>query len=140
MNQLTDVKNKNSLLWQIILFGLVGGTTLLIDVISSSAFYYIFHFPAYISSGAGFIIGFLFSFPMNRKRVFHHSDKDRFSLKFQVLLYILLSLANLVITSLLVDLLVTQHVTSIQIAKIIMTGLIAIWNFLIFKFFVFSKK
>jgi putative flippase GtrA len=75
---------------------------------------------------------------MNRKKVFNHSERDRFGIKQQVGLYALLSLFNLFATSLIVELLVRTGV-DIGISKVLVTILIAIWNFLIFKFFVFSK-
>jgi putative flippase GtrA len=134
------VKKYIPLIKQIILFGIVGVTTLGIDVGVSAFCYYVLHFPAYIASGTGFLSGFFFNFPMNRKRVFHHGANDRFSFKVQVILYIALSIFNLVITSLLVDLMVNNHFLVIQYAKMVVTALIAVWNFVLFKFLIFSKK
>lgn len=130
----------SKLIKQVVFFGVVGVVTLLIDVGVSAACYYILHLPAYLASGVGFLSGFFFNFPMNRKRVFHHSIHDRFQFPTQVTLYIALCLFNLVITSLLVDLMVNSQLVPIQFAKIIVTVLIAVWNFLLFKFFIFSKK
>jgi putative flippase GtrA len=124
---------------QLILFGVVGVITLAIDVGVSAILFYGTHLPAYLSSGIGFLSGFFFNFPMNRKRVFHHSDRDRFQFHTQVVFYITLSLFNLIITSYLVELMVNNNLLPIQYAKIIVTGLIATWNFLLFKFFIFSK-
>lgn len=128
-----------SLIKQVIFFLFVGGITFLIDLSVTYALFHFLHVPAYIASAAGFLSGFFFNFPMNRKRVFHHSSNDRFSLKTQVVFYAGLSLINLAVTSLLVQLIVDWG-GLIQIAKILVTVLIAIWNFLIFRFFIFSKK
>ncbi len=133
------MKAHSALIKQILFFGIVGGTTLLIDV---SVTYISFHFlllPAYIASAVGFLSGFVFNFPMNRKKVFKHSIHDRFSFKQQIAFYVALSILNLFITSGLVELMVLVGI-DIGVAKIAVTALIAIWNFLIFKFFVFSKK
>ena len=125
---------------QIVYFVVVGSITLGIDVGVSSALFYIAHLPAYLASAIGFCSGFFFNFPMNRKRVFHHSEADRFSLKVQASMYIMLSIFNLGATSLLVELLVTLHIVEIQVAKLLVTALIAIWNFILFKYFIFSKS
>ena len=124
---------------QAFFFGVVGVFTLGIDVVVSTLFYSILHFPAYLASGIGFLSGFFFNFPMNRKKVFHHKDDDRFSLRSQVMLYVALSVFNLIVTSLIVDLMVSTNTLQIQYAKIIVTALVAIWNFLLFKFLIFSS-
>lgn len=125
---------------QIIFFGVVGLTTLGIDLIVTVGLYNILHFPAYLASGIGFLSGFIFNFPMNRKKVFKHTKHDRFSLKTQIILYTSLSVFNLFMTSFLVEVIVASGLVSIAVAKIIVTILIAIWNFVFFKLFIFSKK
>jgi putative flippase GtrA len=124
---------------QIFFFLIVGGTTFLIDLGVTAFLYNIVHFPAYLASAVGFLSGFFFNFPMNRKKVFKHTNKDKFTLHQQVFFYIALSIFNLVTTSLLVEGIVHIGV-DITIAKFLVTALIAIWNFLIFKFLVFSKQ
>lgn len=124
---------------QIALFLVVGGVTFLIDLAVTTSLYSLLHLPAYLASAIGFLSGFFFNFPMNRKKVFQHSIHDRFGIKQQIGLYALLSVFNLFATSLIVEVLVMIGV-DISISKIAVTVLIAIWNFLIFKFFVFSKK
>ena len=125
---------------QIFLFGIVGITTLLIDALVTSTFYYIAHLPAFMASGIGFLSGFCVNFPLNRKQVFNHSEDDRFSLKIQIYLYASLSIFNLIATSMTVDVLVSTNMLEIQWAKIVTTVVFAIWNFLVFKLFIFSKK
>mgnify|MGYP000161293389 CR=1 FL=1 len=125
---------------QMLLFGIVGVTTLAVDTLVTSILYYIAKMPAFMASGVGFLSGFCVNFPMNRKQVFNHSKDDRFSLKTQIYLYALLSVFNLIATSMMVDVLVKTNILEIQWAKIITTVLFAIWNFLVFKLFIFSKK
>lgn len=127
-----------ALLKQILFFGIVGVITLCIDVGVTTLLYSVAHLPAYLASAIGFLSGFFFNFPINRKKVFHHSDQDRFGLSAQVVMFISLSLFNLVATSLMVELLVSQDV-AISIAKILVTALIAVWNFILFKSVIFSK-
>ena len=125
---------------QIFLFGIVGVTTLAVDTLVTSILYSIAKMPAFMASGIGFLSGFCVNFPMNRKRVFNHSEDDRFSLKSQICLYALLSFFNLMATSTAVDLLVKMNILEIQWAKIVTTIVFAVWNFLVFKLFIFSKK
>ena len=125
---------------QIFLFGIVGITTLLVDTLVTSILYYIVHLPAFMASGVGFLSGFCVNFPLNRKQVFNHSEDDRFSLRAQIYLYASLSIFNLIATSMAVDVLVSTNMLEIQWAKIITTVVFAVWNFLVFKLFIFSKK
>jgi putative flippase GtrA len=123
---------------QVIFFGVVGVVTLLIDLAVTTSLYHLLHFPPYLASGIGFLSGFFFNFPMNRKKVFHHSELDRFSLRTQIAQYIGLCIFNLFMTGILTQLLVHSGV-EIAIAKILITAVIAVWNFLLFKLYIFSK-
>ena len=131
---------KNSIFLKIFLFLVVGGITLLIDASISYILYHNIHLPAFLASGIGFLSGFVFNFPVNRKKVFNHSQYDRFSLKIQITLYTLLSLFNLVATSSIIATLVNSNVLDIQWAKVVVTAVFAIWNFLVFNLFIFSKN
>ncbi|MBF1043418.1 MAG: GtrA family protein, partial [Candidatus Nanosynbacter sp.] len=71
---------KNGIFLKIFLFLVVGGITLLIDTSISYILYHNIHLPAFLASGIGFLSGFVFNFPVNRKKVFNHSQYDRFSL------------------------------------------------------------
>jgi putative flippase GtrA len=134
------VDKYSKLIKQVAFFGIVGAVTLLIDIGVSAACFYIFQLPAYLASGIGFLSGFFFNFPMNRKKVFHHTEHDRFTFQVQVLFYVILCIFNLITTSLLVEVMVNSNILEIQYAKIAVTILIAFWNFLLFKFFIFSKN
>ena len=131
---------KNGIFLKIFLFLVVGGITLLIDASISYILYHNIHLPAFLASGIGFLSGFVFNFPVNRKKVFNHSQYDRFSLKIQITLYTLLSLFNLVATSSIIATLVNSNVLDIQWAKVVVTAVFAIWNFLVFNLFIFSKN
>jgi|GEM_PF-254509 len=136
---ISRVSKYTNLAKQIASFGAVGFVSLCIDLVVTSILYDLLHLPAYLSSGLGFMSAFFFSFPVSRKKVFRHTSKDRFSLQMQATLYFGLSLCNLVITSALVEFMVANNIVAIQFAKLIVTALIALWNFLIFKFVIFSK-
>jgi len=128
------------LIRQVGLFGLVGVASLLIDLCVTTALYNYAHFPPYLAGTLGFLSAFFFNFPINRKHVFNHTEHDKFSLKIQVISYISLSLFNLFITGLFMQILVKHLSVQVSLAKICVTGVIAVWNFLIFKFVIFSKR
>lgn len=127
------------LVTQIVFFGFVGGITLLIDVVVTSAMYNLLNLPAYLSSGIGFLSGFFFNFPMNRHKVFKHTNRDKYTLKTQIWFYAGLAIFNLITSSLLVEVFVATEVLRIEYAKILVTAMIAAWNFIIFKTLIFSK-
>lgn len=134
------LKSKREIIQQVAFFGIVGLITLLIDVAVTKTLHVLLDLPAALASGIGFLSAFLFNFPMNRKQVFRHSNKDRFSLKTQIIMYAGLSLFNLLATSLLVGWLTDSGILEIQYAKIIITAIFAAWNFIIFKKIIFSKN
>ena len=119
---------KNGIFLKIFLFLVVGGITLLIDASISYILYHNIHLPAFLASGIGFLSGFVFNFPVNRKKVFNHSQYDRFSLRSQIILY-----------AVIIATLVNSSILDIQWAKVIVTAVFAIWNFLVFNLFIFSK-
>lgn len=129
---------KKDFMQQGLLFLLVGGVTFLIDLIVTVALNNLLHLSPYLSSSIGFLSGFVFNFPMNRKKVFKHSINDRFKMTTQIYLYITLCVFNLLVTSVLSEALVLAGLY-IGYAKIFITAMISVWNFLIFKYFVFSK-
>lgn len=133
------IEIKKNLL-QFSLFALVGITTLLIDIFVTTTLYNVFSVAPFIASAVGFCSGFFFNFPVNRHKVFKHSEHDKFSLKIQITLVLVLSTFNLVFTSFVTQILVTHNVLQISIAKVLLTVIIAIWNFFILRFFVFAKN
>lgn len=93
-------------------------------------------FSAFFSSAIGFLSGFFIHFPLNRNKVFFSMQGQRFKIKAQILLYILLSVFNLISTSLAVAFLVHLGI-QIVISKFFVAGVFVIWNFAVFKFFIF---
>jgi putative flippase GtrA len=130
---------RRKLVNQIIFFGLVGAGSFLIDVIVTLFLFHTVGLSAFFASALGFLSAFFFNFPMNRKKVFHHTDNDRFSLRTQATFYTLLCIFNLFATSYLVEVFVSHEIIEIQYAKVLTTLLIAVWNFILFKFLIFSK-
>ena len=130
----------SKLIKQLFFFGIVGGTSFLIDLIVTTILYSTFHLPAYLAGILGFLSAFFFNFPINRKHVFQHTVHDRFSLRTQVILFASLSVFNLITTGIFIDVLVNIGQIPISVAKVCTTGVIAVWNFILFKAVIFSKK
>src|SRR5690606_27032603 len=107
------IEIKKNLL-QFSLFALVGITTLLIDIFVTTILYSVFSVAPFIASAVGFCSGFFFNFPVNRHKVFKHSEHDKFSLKIQITLVLVLSTFNLVFTSFVTQILVTHNVLQIS--------------------------
>lgn len=133
------MKGYSKFLKQVFLFGIVGGVSFLIDVLVTSILFRMLGAPAYLAGSIGFMAAFLFNFPINRKHVFNHTKYDRFSLRTQIAMYATLSICNLFITAVCMHLLTVNHAVGVEYAKAATTLMIAVWNFLIFRFFVFSK-
>lgn len=125
---------------QLTMFIFVGLVTLTIDISVTTFLFQILSISAFLSGALGFLSGFFFNFPMNRKKVFNHCEDDRFSLEAQVILFFTLSMFNLLLTSSLLEYLVTNLSLNISLTKFSLTAIIATWNFLLFKYFIFSKN
>ena len=129
----------SKLVKQLFFYGFVGGVSFLIDLVVTTSLYNYLHFPAYLAGIIGFLSAFFFNFPANRKHVFNHSSKDRFNARTQVILYGLLCLFNVLVTALFMHLFVDSGLLKIEVAKVLITVFIALWNFAIFKLWIFSK-
>ncbi len=125
---------------QPVLFLFVGVITLVIDVVTTSFAFRTLGLDAFISSAIGFFVGFVFNFPANRNRVFSVRDRDHiFTSTQQVVLFLTLAVANILTTSFIIDVLVGVSVP-IEIAKIVVTAGMAVWNFFILKYGIFRFK
>ena len=123
-----------------ILFGIVGVVSLLIDLAVTNFLYHVLHLEPYLAGTIGFLSAFFFNFPVNRKHVFNHSDNDKLSLRVQIILYAALSVFNIFMTGLLMQLTVASGLLDISIAKVGVTALIAAWNFVLYKTLIFAKN
>lgn len=125
---------------QLVSFGAIGLGSFALDVAVTTALYDYLHFSPGLAASVGFLSAFFFNFPLNRKHVFSHSQNDRFVLRVQVILYATLSTFNLVMTGVAMQFAVKHAHVQIGVARIVVVGVIAIWNFFILKFLIFSKR
>jgi putative flippase GtrA len=131
---------RKNALKQLVSYGIVGLASFCIDVSLTTAAYDVLRVSPFAAGVVGFVAGFLFGFPVNRKHVFDHTKHDKYSLRTQVTAYAGLCGANLLITGTLTQLLVEDARLRIFVAKVCVTALIAVWNFFILKYLVFSKR
>lgn len=139
MKNITELKTLINKHRTLINFLITGGILFVIDFGVSLFMYYLVGLGPGISSGIGFTAGFIVGFTLNKKWVFKHDSKSRFNVSAQLILYLLLAVFNLIISSVAVEVIVGKGIM-IEIVKPITVIVIAFWNFLIFKFFIFSKK
>lgn len=124
---------------QVFLFGVVGVISLLIDITVTTFLYTHLHFPPYLAGSIGFLTAFFFNFPINRKHVFNHKENYRHSIKTQAIGYAALSVFNLLVTAVFMQILVSKLKVKVELAKLLVAAVIAVWNFAIYKFLIFAK-
>ncbi len=86
------------------------------------------------ASVVSFLIGFAVSYLLNRLWVFN----SRMQAKRQLILYSLLAIFNVIIST--IGLILLSKIIEPAITKIIMVIMIAVWNYFIYKYFIFSYK
>ncbi len=124
---------------RVISYLLVGAMLFIIDYATTLAAYHLLGLAAGYASGLGFLVSFLVGFSLNKSVVFKHSEASKFSLRTQVVLYLVLAFSNLLITSSIVSALV-GHGTKIEIVKPGVVAAGACWNYFILGHYVFGHK
>jgi len=85
-----------------------------------------------------FMTGFIISFLLNKKWVFGNTINR--NLKVLIIKYSSLALINLLLGNFLVWIFVEVAQINVLFAKIIVMGMIALWNYVIFSRFIFTTK
>ncbi len=124
---------KREKLKQLIKYVFTGGSAF---VIEQTIFYFLDKaVSANIAHTIAYTITFWFTFFMNRKFTFNSKG----SFWQQLLKYILLYAFNLTVTNLLLHLLVSPPLSLHHLlAKIIVSGLVVLWNFPLYKFVIYK--
>jgi putative flippase GtrA len=102
------------------------------------ALYYHFGLPAWGANAVAYTVGLSINFMLNRKSVFKALGSGHRGLGSQMMLYVLLAGANLIITSVLINVLVTWMMAAI--AKLLVMAIIVPWNFFLYKYVIFSPR
>lgn len=94
------------------------------------------YFSLSIANAAGIIVGFLWSFSLNKLWAFQSSTNSfvQFFLTFFLLLF------NILATTFLIAILVEQFVVPAAYAKIAMQAAVVLWNFIIYNYFIFKNE
>lgn len=126
---------------------IVGGVTFLTEYVSFAAFYYvIFQFQGnvnlIVSQVVSFCLAMAVNFYGNKMFTFAKNTQksDRYTTPVQGILYVLLAVANLGITSVLIYTLVNVVALQPLLAKLIVMLSILLWNFVIYEKIIFSKR
>lgn len=115
---------------------LTGGLTFAVDYLVLLACYYVFLLPLWLATTLGYLGGLCVSFYINKKWVFGARGKQR-KMTRQLVEYILLLVFNYAFTVFVIRLLDNLGVAP-AISKIVITAMIAGWNYLIYSKVIFT--
>ncbi len=121
---------------RVIRFIISGGTAASINLGLIYLFTDILGFWYLFSSASAFIFAFIVSFCLQKYWTFENKNKD--ILYKQLAIYLLLALFNLNVNTALMYILVDFFKIWYMLAQFFVTGLIALWNFTAYKFFIFK--
>lgn len=119
----------------------LGLLAFLIDYGFTLIFHYLMHIPGYLASAISFTVSFIVSFTLSSRWVFRSQAgfRYKYTTRTQTLLYLLLAVVNLIISSGIIAYLGTVNL-EVYISKAIAVALVASWNFFLGHYFIFSKK
>jgi len=120
---------------KLVRFLISGSTAALVEFVSFIIFLNAGHFTILAAQTISFSLGLITSYVMNRRWVF----KSNGSIKHELPKYIILAVANLLLSNALLQLLHTLGIV-VWLAKIFVMGSIAAWNFLIFQKLIFKNQ
>lgn len=124
---------------QFISYVFVGGTAALVEWASFSLALYVFGMNHLMATIVSFLIATFVNWILGRKLTFKDSCRD-YSLIKDCLQVYLASLMGLGINLLLMFVFVDVWQWQPLLSKVLATGIVFIWNFLIRKFFIYRKK
>lgn len=122
---------------QFVKYFFVGGLSALVDFIIFSIFYYVIK-NWLISGLISFCIATFINYHLSTQFVFKGGKRFK---KFQeVLLIYMVSLIGFVVNQSILFLMIEKIYFNVYLSKIVVTGIVFIWNFNARKYLVFSKK
>ncbi len=131
---ITQIKKRK----KIIKFIISGGTAALVNFSLLYSFTDILGLWYLLSSVLAFIISFFVSFYLQKFWAF--GDKNKDVLYRQLILCLSIALFNLAVNTVLMYVLVDLFGLWYMLAQFFIIGLIATWNFMAYKFFVFNQQ
>ena len=121
------------LIAQFMKFGIVGVIAFLIDYGLMVALTEFFGVPYLISNTISFTVSVVFNYAASMRYVFER--RDDMSRHREFIIFVVLSIIGLILNDLFMWLFVSVWLIDYRIAKIIVTVLVAIWNFVTRKIF-----
>lgn len=125
------------LLAQFMKFGIVGVIAFVIDYGFMVLLTEVFNVPYLISTTISFIISVVFNYFASMRFVFKR--KDDMSRRREFIIFIVLSVIGLVINDVFMWLMVDFLYIDYRISKIVVTFIVAVWNFVTRKLFLEAK-
>ncbi len=122
----------------IIKFILAGGTATGLNLALLFIFHGLLKLELLVATSAAFILSFLVSFALQKFWTFRDSRQDK--MVGQLFVYMGNACIGLGLNGYLMHILVEKFLVWYLLAQIIVSLVIAVWNFLVYKFFVFKKK
>lgn len=126
------------LLAQFMKFGVVGVIAFVIDYGFMILLTEVFGVPYLISTTVSFIISVVFNYFASMRFVFKR--KDDMSRRHEFIIFVILSVIGLVINDVFMWLMVDFLFIDYRISKIVVTFIVAVWNFVTRKIFLEAKE
>jgi putative flippase GtrA len=120
----------------VIKYLLTGGLAFAVDYLLLLSCYYVFSLPLWVATTLGYLGGLCVSFFINRTWVFSERGKQR-KMTRQLVEYVLLLLFNYAFTVFAIRLFDSRGISP-AISKIVITAMIAGWNYIIFNKIIFA--
>jgi putative flippase GtrA len=116
---------------------IAGGTAATTDLVLLFIFHDIFKIKVVVSATLAFVIAFFVSFYLQKFWTFRDNSRDK--LKQQMGVYFLVGATNTGINAVAMYVLVEKNHLWYMLAQVIVAGSIALYSFLIYKFFIFKE-
>ena len=123
---------------EIVKFIISGGTAALVNFSLLYFFTDILGIWYLLSSVLSFVFSFFVSFYLQKFWTF--GDKNKEALYKQMVIYLLIAFLNLTINTVSMYVLVDFFKVWYMLAQFFITAIIALWNFIVYKFFIFNQK
>jgi putative flippase GtrA len=123
---------------QFITYLVVGGSAYLIEMASLYLFKTVFHLSDLASVAISFWVGFVAAFILQKVITFKNRDKTAKGISKQVVIYGILAAWNYLFSLILVE--IFSGTTSVFWVRTIAIGIITLWNYAIYRTFIFKVK
>ena len=122
---------------RLIKYVISGGTAATTDLFLLFIFYEVLEINVVAAATLAFMAAFFVSFYLQKFWTFRDNSKDK--IKRQMLVYFAVGAVNTFVNAWAMDLLVNSWHVWYLLAQIIASGTIALYSFIIYKFFIFAK-